>query len=39
MFVGITWLLVALAWRGTGSEPLRPGDGVVADRPAMPSRS
>jgi hypothetical protein len=38
MFVGISWLLVALAWRGTGSEPPRsPSDGFVADRPTMPS--
>jgi hypothetical protein len=40
MFVGICWLLVAFAWWGTRSEPLgSPGDGFVADRPTMPSRS
>jgi hypothetical protein len=33
MFVGISWLLVAVAWRGTSSEPLRsPSDGFVPDR-------
>jgi hypothetical protein len=40
MFVGISWLLVALAWRGTGTEvPRSDSDALVADGSPVPSQS
>jgi hypothetical protein len=40
MFVGISWLLIALAWRGAGSEPLRRASaGSLPIVRPMPSRS